>query len=135
MSYTVSISLILGSSQIGLDLVCQLFDTSGTDYGSPISSGFAEIGLGYYLWTGDVPSGFRGGLKVYPNGSISNILTIVAINPEEIENVYQLTEIVTTSPKEISIEVPHVAATGTTIDVVSGSSETSRSIEIKTGIR
>jgi hypothetical protein len=49
MSYTLDISLALGGSKTGLTLNAQLVDSSLANVGSAISSGFYEVGNGYYL--------------------------------------------------------------------------------------
>lgn len=67
MSYTLSIGLCW-ASQTGLSLRAKLVQTNGS-LGGEISSGFVEIGSGFYLWTyADFPADFRGGVKFYPNG-------------------------------------------------------------------
>lgn len=149
MSYTISIALVLGTSQTGLTLIAQLFGTDGVDYGSSISTGFVEIGRGNYLWTNSFEDGFRGGAKIYTVGDPSNILTVLAINPEELQQVAELVTIteniettvneietnVSANPKEITIEVPHIATHSTTIDMAAGSTSNRNQIEIKTGVR
>lgn len=141
MSYSVSVTLVLGSSQTSLTLVAQLFDTNGLDVNSPIITGFAEIGSGNYLWTGEIPDNFRGGIKIYRSGSPLDILAIVAINPEEIELPLRTSELVesihssTSDPKEITIEVPHISVNQSSIDVVSSVSSSNSEIQIKTGVR
>lgn len=81
MSYALSFSLSLGSSQTGLTLSAQLVDTAGADVGSPIVSGFAELGRGNYLWTYTaVPDGFQGGVVFSSNAEIK---AVGAINPQD----------------------------------------------------
>lgn len=88
MAYTLCISLALGSSKTGLTLNAQLLDVGLALVGSAVSSGFSEVGNGNYLWNyNGFPDGFRGGVKFYPQGSISDVLALVSINPEEAENV------------------------------------------------
>ena len=156
MSYNMSISLILGTSQIGLSLSGQLFDTTGTNFGSVITTGFVEIGTGSYLFNLTVPDNFRGGVKIFPSSDSSNILTIVSINPEEIENSLKNTEslielenkvnlieenvstienIVNTTPKQINIEVPQIVSKGSSIVLNTGTVSSNSNIEIKTGVR
>lgn len=88
MAYTLDYSLGLGVSKAGLtDLRAQLVDTSGADVGSAVSTGFTEIGSGYYLWHYTAfPDGHRGGVKFYSNAASATILAFIAINPEESEN-------------------------------------------------
>jgi hypothetical protein len=86
MPYTLSISVILGTSRVGYTLAAQLYDTSGADIGSEIQTGFVEIGNGNYLWTYDsFPDDFRGGVKFYRTSDPSFILATTAFNPEEAE--------------------------------------------------
>lgn len=89
MSYQLCFSLALGSSKAGIaDLRGQLVDTSGADSGSAITTGFAEIGSGCYIWNyAAFSDGFRGGVKFYSNATPATILAFASINPEEAENV------------------------------------------------
>lgn len=89
MAYSLCTSLALGTSHTGLtDLRAQLVDSSGTNVGSAVSTGFVEIGVsGNYLWTyAAFPDGHRGGVKFYSNAAPTVFLAFVAINPEEVEN-------------------------------------------------
>jgi len=87
MAYTLDFSLALGGSKTSLTLNAQLVDTSGTNSGAAISTGFAEIGNGYYLWHyAAFADAFRGGVKFYESGVPGTILAFAAINPEEAEN-------------------------------------------------
>lgn len=143
MSYTSSISISLGKSKAGITLFARLFDTNGDDISSDISSGFAEIGQGNFLWTYDsFPDNFRGGVKFYNQADPLVVLAATSINPEELElvgkiqsDVQSIQAIVTTPPKEITIEVPHIETKGIVIDVVADSSNSSKEIDIKTGVR
>jgi hypothetical protein len=89
MAYTADFALALGSSYTGLsDLRAQLVDTSGADTGAAVSTGFVEIGNGFYLWNyAAFPDGHRGGVKFYSNASPATFLAFASINPEELENV------------------------------------------------
>lgn len=84
MSYTISIPIALGSSQVGLTLKAQLVDTTGSNVGSAITTGFVEIGLGNYLLTASIPDGHRGGIKILK--SDNTLMAFGAINPEYVEN-------------------------------------------------
>jgi hypothetical protein len=65
----------------GLVLNGQIVDVDGTNVGSVISSGFAELGGGVYIHTFSPPDEeFQGGIKYFPQGSPSNIITGTAIN-------------------------------------------------------
>lgn len=142
MSYTFSTSISLGSSRSGLALSAQLFDSTAADVGSLVLSGFAEIGQGNYLWTYDgFPDNFRGGVKFCDSANPSVILAATAINPEDIEAIQNISqdvtvinEIVSTAPKEITINVPQISETPNDVRVVSGTSGSSR-ISIRTGVR
>ena len=87
MSYTLNFSLSLGPGKAGLtDLRAQLVTSSGTNSGTAISTGFAEIGSGNYLWNyASFTDDFRGGVKFYSNAAASTVLAFAAINPEEAE--------------------------------------------------
>lgn len=88
MAYTLDFALDLGPANTGLaDLRAQLVDTAGSNSGSAISTGFAEIGGGKYLWHyASFPDGHRGGVKFYRNAAPSTILAFASLNPEEAEN-------------------------------------------------
>lgn len=83
MSYTLDIAIALGKKKTGLTLSAQLVDTSGANVGSSVTTGFTEIGSGFYLWhyTG-FPDGHRGGVKFLASGSL---VAFVSINPEQAE--------------------------------------------------
>lgn len=86
MTYTLSFSLALGGSKAGLTMAAQLVNTSGGNVGSEVTSGFTEIGEGYYLWNyASIPDNHRGGVKLYENGIPGTILAFAALNPEEAE--------------------------------------------------
>ena len=88
MAYTLDISLALGSSKAGVTLNAQLVDSSLALVGSAVSTGFNEVGNGYYLWHYEsFPDSFRGGVKFYEQGSPNNILAFVSVNPQEAENL------------------------------------------------
>lgn len=88
MAYTLTINLALGAGRAGLaDLRAQLLDTDAADVGAEISTGFAEIGGGNYLWTSAaIPDGHRGGVKFYRAADVGTILASASINPQETEN-------------------------------------------------
>jgi hypothetical protein len=88
MAYTSVFSLALGASFTGLtDLRAQLIDSGGANVGGAISTGFIEIGNGFYSWVNaSIPDGHRGGVKFYSNASPSTFLAFGSINPEELEN-------------------------------------------------
>jgi hypothetical protein len=88
MAYTSVFSLALGAAFTGLtDLRAQLVDSGGSSVGSAVSTGFVEIGNGFYSWVyASIPDGHRGGVKFYSNASPSTFLAFGSINPEELEN-------------------------------------------------
>jgi hypothetical protein len=88
MAYTSVFSLALGAAFTGLtDLRAQLIDSGGANVGGAISTGFIEIGNGFYSWVNaSIPDGHRGGVKFYSNASPATFLAFGAINPEELEN-------------------------------------------------
>ena len=80
MSYTQLFGMSLGSSKAGLTLASQLVGTSGANYGSEITTGFAEIGSGNYQLIATIPDDFVGTLKTYQAGGTSTVLCIDAVN-------------------------------------------------------
>lgn len=80
MAYDLEFSIALGASKTGLTLVAQLVDGAGADVGIPITTGFVEIGNGYYLWVGAIPDDHTGGVKFYESGVPGTILTFSSIN-------------------------------------------------------
>ncbi len=134
MAYTLDISLALGSSKAGITLNAQLVDSSLTLVGSGVSTGFSEVGNGYYLWHYEAfPDGFRGGVKFYEQGSPSSILAFVSVNPQEAENLdVKVSEVCSGgSGGTVSVNVGHSSV------VVENSTETdvgnNTTIEITTG--
>jgi len=88
MAYTLDFSLALGGGQTGLTLAAQLVDTAGSDVGSEVTTGFTEIGEGFYLWNyAAIPDDHRGGVKFYQGGVPGTILAFASVNPEEGEDV------------------------------------------------
>ena len=88
MAYTLSISIVLGSSQTGLTLKAQLVDSAGADVGGEVATGYVEIGSGNYLWThAGFPDAFRGGVKFYTGVAPGTLKAFAGINPEEAEYV------------------------------------------------
>lgn len=93
MAYTSVFALALGSGYTGLsDLRAQLVDSGGSDVGAAVSTGFIEIGNGFYSWVASIPDGHRGGAKFYSNASPTTYLAFGAINPEELENANAKTD-------------------------------------------
>jgi len=118
MSYEATTSIILGSSQTGKQLVAQLLDTKGVFVGSPVTSGFVEIGQGNYIWTYEYPDGFRGAIKFYELSVPNVILATTAINTEEIQNIGDILSLLENccKPSEVSspnIQTPRFGTIGT----------------------
>jgi hypothetical protein len=83
MAYTLCTALQTDAA--GQTLTAQLVDTAGANVGGAISSGFVDLGAGFYSWTyASFPDGFRGVVKVTASGTLK---TVVAVNPQEGENV------------------------------------------------
>jgi hypothetical protein len=82
MTYTLREALSFGTSKTGLtDLRAQLVDDAGVNTGSPISTGFTEIGSGLYWWTATMTDAFDGGAKFYSNATPGTILGMLTIAP------------------------------------------------------
>lgn len=61
----------------------QFVNTTGTNVGTPIATGFVELGGGYYTWTGTIPTGHQGAIKIIRAGTV---IAAGAINPQDAEN-------------------------------------------------
>lgn len=87
MAYEQTFGLSLGVANAGIaDLRAQLVDDAGTNVGSAVSTGFVEIGNGFYQWNyASIPDDHRGGAKFYSNAAPSTFLAFAGINPEEAE--------------------------------------------------
>lgn len=60
-AYSKTIAIQAGTAATGLTWTAQFNDENGTSTGSPITTGFSELGGGNYSWTGDIPdSQFQG---------------------------------------------------------------------------
>jgi len=90
MAYSLTFSIGLGSSNTGLTLKAQLVDQTGANVGASITSGFTEIGRGFYLWySASIPNDHLGGV-VFRNNADDTILSFVSITPRENEGVAKL---------------------------------------------
>lgn len=87
MSYTVSTSIALGTSKVGLTIGAQLVDIDGANVGGIITDGFTEMGSGFYLWKSTFPDNFRGGVSFFSMADTSKVLAFSAINPEDAETI------------------------------------------------
>jgi len=73
MTYPLNFSITLGGTSTGLTLEAQMVDNNGANVGSPITTGFVEIGNGNYLWHNPaVADNFQGGVvfRISPFGTI-----------------------------------------------------------------
>ena len=82
MSQTINFDIIVGISQTGLTLQAQIITSSGSNYGSPITSGFVEIGNGNYLWSATIPDSFIGGVKFLKMDN--TLMAFTSINPNQL---------------------------------------------------
>lgn len=83
MAYTLDTVVPAGTAGL-TDLRAQLYDTAGSNVGSAITTGFVDLGTGFYHWHyAAFPDAHRGGVKFYSAAASSVILSAVAINPEE----------------------------------------------------
>lgn len=85
MAYTLGYDLNLGIS--GLTLEAQLKDAAGANVGVAITTGFIDIGQGFYFWDGAaaIPDGHVG-FVVFQDLPGGTIRTVRSINPQEAEN-------------------------------------------------
>ena len=124
MSYKLNISLTLGSKLVGLSISAQLVDDNGVNIGSVITSGFTEIGSGYYLWTySNFPTNFSGGVKFMVN---SSLISFVAINPQEAEYVNE-------PLSDISKPIAITTSSNSNVTIVSGATPKSN-VSITSGV-
>lgn len=87
MAYTLDTVVPAGTAGL-TDLRAQLYDTAGSNVGAAITTGFVDLGTGFYHWHyASFPDAHRGGVKFYSAAASSVILSAVAINPEEGENL------------------------------------------------
>ena len=127
MSFSLSISLLLGSSQTGLTLSAQLIDSNGDDYGTAITTGFTEVGNGNYLWFYNAfPDDFAGGVSFSAGGEVK---TIVEINPSAEVDLTPVTSGISDLSDDISSLTDDVAAISPT-GIANGVAE----IEIESGV-
>ncbi len=84
MPKTSVVSLNLGSSYTGREILAQLINSIGNNLTPLISEGFFEVGEGYYLWRYDkFPDNFIGGIKFYDKNDSSKILTFIDFSSME----------------------------------------------------
>jgi hypothetical protein len=95
MSYSLDFALTLGTA--ALTLAAQVVDSAGSNVGAAVTTGFVDIGSGFYLWHASIAAAQRGGVKFYEIATPATILGFAAINPEEAEYTD-----VATSSREVS---------------------------------
>ena len=85
MSYTVDFSMYMRDTS--LSLAAQLVEYDGDNIGSEITSGFIELGNGWYGWRcTTVPDDFAGHVKFYPQGDSTDI-TVGHLDPACVERI------------------------------------------------
>lgn len=86
-------SLSLGKGKTGLTLNAQKTDADGVDVDSVITTGFTEIGDGFYVWNYDLESDFQGCVK-FIDEDTGDVLAFTSINPNQLPpNALDLIEI------------------------------------------
>jgi hypothetical protein len=86
-------SLSLGKGKTGLTLNAQKTDVSGVNIDTPITSGFTEIGDGFYIWNYSLESNFEGCVK-FIDENTNEVLAFTSINPNQLSpNALDLIEI------------------------------------------
>lgn len=86
-------SLSLGKGKAGLTLNAQKTDADGVDIDSPITTGFTEIGDGFYIWNYNLESSFQGCVK-FIDENTNEVLAFTSINPNQLSpNALDLIEI------------------------------------------
>lgn len=86
-------SLSLGKGKAGLTLNAQKTNSSGTDIDSPITTGFTEIGDGFYIWNYALEADFQGCVK-FIDEDTDEVLAFTSINPNQLSpNALDLIEI------------------------------------------
>lgn len=83
MAYTFTFVVELGPYDTGLALSGQFIDTAGADVGSAITTGWVEIGTGYYMLTTSIPADHRGAIKI-SDAATGRLLEVGVINPESV---------------------------------------------------
>ena len=73
------ITITLTREQTGLTLAAQLVNPDASDFQSEITTGFAEVGNGFYILETAVPVAFTGGIKVYEAGEPGTLLAFTGI--------------------------------------------------------
>lgn len=85
MSYPVYCAADFGAANTGLTVHGKLFDASGAQVGSTITSGFVEPVAGLYLYTLSAPDSHAGVFVMY-NSANTTLRRAVIVAPRETEN-------------------------------------------------
>lgn len=122
----------------GLVLKASLVDTEGVDVSghTNITTGFTEIGDGFYLWYYEsFPDDFRGAAR-FCTTTDSAPLTILAINPEDSESIASIlakvNQILAAGSRNISMQI---GLRDRQINVTHGNAAGVNDITIHTGVR
>lgn len=76
-------SLSLGKGKVGITLKAQKTDPTGANVDAEITTGFTEVGNGYYIWNYNIDTEFQGCIK-FIDSSNSEILAFASINPNQL---------------------------------------------------
>lgn len=86
MAYNVAIPITLPETMTGKSLRIQFFDpTNGSNIGSELTTGFVEIGSGWYSWQGSAPDGIAG-FKIREVAQ-TKVWQVGSLNPAEVQYV------------------------------------------------
>lgn len=126
MSYTLTFSMALGSEFAATTFVAYFVNTAGTTVSDPCYDGFVYVGGDYFMWTcAEIPTNFRGGVKIFDQADLANLLIFFAINPEEAEYAAGLSG-------STSVFIGH---SQNSFDVTESPSSASSNISVTTGVR
>lgn len=84
MAYTFTFVIELGTYDTGLTLYGQLVDTDGVDVGGKITTGWVELGTGYYILTASIPDDHRGAIQIHDDAD-DRLIEVGVINPESVK--------------------------------------------------
>jgi hypothetical protein len=76
-------SLSLGKGKTGVVLNAQKTDIDGNDVDAIITTGFTEIGSGFYIWNYSLNNDFQGCIK-FIDSSSNEVLAFTSINPSQL---------------------------------------------------
>ena len=81
MAYTLNIAVSLGIGKNGDTLRARLLDFDGTPVTSYISTGFADVGGGNWIWHYDgFPNDFNGGIAFYEIADLTTPLALTTVD-------------------------------------------------------